>query len=81
MQISSHNITLHHTYHNHKAKSFSEFPLAAMVWMLYLPQHSCVEIMTPKGEGISRRGHWKVRLGHGDRAIMSGISAFIKEIL
>lgn len=54
--VSSHNITLYHNYLNHKAKSFFLWApyMPATVWMFVSPLNSYVEIVTPKGEDISR---------------------------
>lgn len=47
--------------------------------MLCLPKSSCVEILTPTGDGIIRRfGLWGC-LGHEDGALMVEVSALTKE--
>lgn len=43
-----------------------------------LPQNSCVEILTPKGDGISTDKAFGRYLSHENRALMDGTNAFIK---
>ena len=48
------------------------------VWIFVCPQNSHVDILNPRGDGISRWGLWGW-LGHEGGALMNGISALIKE--
>lgn len=51
----------------------------AMVWMFVSPRNVCVQILTPKGDGISRWGGFGKWLNHEGEVLSNGISDLTKE--